>query len=169
MTRPGICRAVIHREPKQKMKIQPNIRENASTKTQTRSSKEGFSLTEILICIVILGIISALALPSFISTTDTAEASATIGSMSNFAKTCGSNMIVNDPIPLSGMTDEIQISNSAICDGSTNTQISNTTPFNASNIGGLRCGGSPANGSTDQVCTLTINSRSGSVTGNWSP
>ena len=37
--------------------------------------------------------------PSFIylNDQDTAEASATIGSMSNFAKTCGSNMIVNDP------------------------------------------------------------------------
>ena len=139
------------------------------TKNYKKEISGGFTLVEVIICIAILCTLSAIALPTFLSTTDTAEASAMIGSMSSFAKSCGSKIMTNDPVPLSGVAATIQVSNSAVCDGSANIQINNSTRFNARNIGGLSCGGIRANGTTNHTCTLTIDRQSGSITANWSP
>jgi type IV pilus assembly protein PilA len=131
--------------------------------------EKGFTLVELMIVIVIVGILSAVALPNFLGTRNKAEAQSLIGSMSGFAKACGADMVVNNPIAF-GLVNGVQSvpgtiavgklvgtdtattaaisaasanGNAAPCEGLSKgkVEISNTTAFpDATTIGGLRCG-----------------------------
>ena len=67
-----------------------------SEKHEKDPLNKGFTLVELMIVIVIVGILSAVALPNFLGTRNKAEAQTLIGSMAGFAKACGANMIVGD-------------------------------------------------------------------------
>ena len=128
--------------------------------------EKGFTLVELMIVIVIVGILSAVALPNFLGTRAKAEAQALIGSMASQAKLCGANMIVGDPIALPAVAGVVV---SAACAGTADVNITNTPVFsNPTKIGGVRCGTATANGIGNNLCTLTVNSVTGSVTGAWS-
>ena len=159
--------------------------------------EKGFTLVELMIVIVIVGILSGVALPNFLGTRDKAEAQSLIGSMSGFAKACGADMVVNNPVALPDVPDMIEIGKGAgtatgfttvttatagntagvPCTGLDrgDVTISNVTGFTSANIGGLRCGkdgsGNPvtANGTSHVKCTLTVDDGTGSVTGIWTP
>ena len=135
--------------------------------------EKGFTLVELMIVIVIVGILSAVALPNFLGTRNKAEAQSLIGSMSGFAKSCGADMVVNNPIEF-GLVKGVQSVPSTIavgklvgtdanttaltaatagntggakCEGLSKgkVEISNATPFpDATTIGGLRCGADSA-------------------------
>ena len=62
--------------------------------------EKGFTLVELMIVIVIVGILSAVALPNFLGTRDKATAGSLVGSMSAFAKQCGANMVIGDPVAI---------------------------------------------------------------------
>ena len=163
--------------------------------------EKGFTLVELMIVIVIVGILSAVALPNFLGTRNKAEAQSLIGSMSGFAKACGADMVVNNPVELQDVPSTISIgkqagtasatvsstqaqiitaaaanANNVPCLGMKSgvVDISNTTAFPTTNVGGLRCGadltGSPqlANGTSHSKCTLSVNDETGSVIGIWS-
>lgn len=140
--------------------------------------QKGFTLVELMIVIVIVGILSAVALPNFLGTRNKAEAQSLIGSMAGFAKVCGANMITEDPADIADVPATITLSNGTTtaasgagvpCDGSADIDIYNSTNFpDATNIGGVRCGTAQANGTDQNRCTLTVASTSGSVTGSWS-
>ena len=124
--------------------------------------EKGFTLVELMIVIVIVGILSAVALPNFIGTRDKAEAGAIIGAMAAQAKVCGANMIIGDP---NALEDVDGVNVSAPCAGTAAVTITNTEAFDAGNTGGVNCGGDQTGGTT---CTLTVNEETGSVTGVWS-
>ena len=140
--------------------------------------QKGFTLVELMIVIVIVGILSAVALPNFLGTRNKAEAQSLIGSMTGFAKVCGANMISEDPADIADVPATITLSDGQTtaasgtevpCDGSADIDIYNSTNFpNPTNIGGVRCGTAQANGTDQNRCTLTVASTSGSVTGSWS-
>jgi type IV pilus assembly protein PilA len=134
--------------------------------------QQGFTLVELMIVIVIVGVLSAVALPNFIGQKNKAEAGSLIGSMAGFAKECATNVITGDSTAL---TIPAVITLTGTCDGtSTTVTLANTTAFpDASKIGGTRCGtdasGAPqqANGTSHVTCTFTITDQ-GAITGAWS-
>ena len=128
--------------------------------------EKGFTLVELMIVIVIVGILSAVALPNFLGTREKASAQTLIGSMASQAKLCGANMVVGDPTALPAVTG---VTVSAVCSGANNVTITNTANFTQpTQIGGVRCGADQANGTTDKTCTLTVDKSTGTVTGAWS-
>lgn len=129
--------------------------------------EKGFTLVELMIVIVIVGVLSGVALPNFLGTRNKAAAQAEIGAMSGFAKLCSANMVSGDPVALA--VDATVMTVSGPCDGGADVTIANTAAFaGPTDIGGVRCGGAQANGLAQATCTLTIDSATGTVTGLWS-
>ena len=126
-----------------------------------------------MIVIVIVGILSATALPNFLNTRSKAEAGSLIGTMTGFAKECATNAIMGDTSSLSGLPSTITVTASGsgtVC--STGATITNTTAFTAGQVVGLRCGVN-SSGAAQQAtaasvtCTLTVD-ENGGITGAWS-
>jgi type IV pilus assembly protein PilA len=116
---------------------------------------------------LIVGILSAVALPNFLGTKNKAEAQALIGSMAGQAKLCGSNMIIGDKAALPTMAG-VNVSG-ACSGGGTDVTIANTTAFSdATKIGGVNCGGDVHDGAAGTTCTLTVDGDTGSFSGAWS-
>ena len=130
--------------------------------------QKGFTLVELMIVIVIVGILSAVALPNFLGTRNKADAQAQIGAMAGFAKLCSANMVNGDgnDIPGTGVGTGIIVTGT--CNGVANVTLENETAFTAPDtLGGVRCGAAQNDG-TGATCTLTVDSATGTVTGAWS-
>ena len=140
-------------------------------------AEKGFTLVELMIVIVIVGVLSAVALPNFLNQRDKAEAQSLIGSMAAFGKQCGGNMVIEDPVDVPDVpatitftagTTSAESGAGVPCDGGANVTISNSTAFpRPANIGGVRCGDDQADG-TEATCALVIDQESGTITGTWS-
>ena len=132
--------------------------------------EKGFTLVELMIVIVIVGILSAVALPNFLGTRNKADAQAQIGAMAGFAKLCSANMVNGDPTAIAGTGTGTGIIVTGTCDGTTSATVTlkNETAFTAPDtLGGVRCG-TAQNDGTGEICTLTVDSATGTVTGAWS-
>ena len=124
--------------------------------------QKGFTLVELMIVIVIVGILSGVALPNFLGTRDKAQAQGVIGAMAAQAKICSSNMIIGDPNEIPAVAG---IDVSGACSGAGTVDITNSAAFVADNTGGVLCG--PDDNAGGTTCTLTVNAE-GDVTGVWS-
>ena len=147
--------------------------------------EKGFTLVELMIVIVIVGVLSAVALPNLLGNRDRAEAQSQIGSMISFAKQCSSNMLSDNPLNIENLPEYITMTPN---DGTecfnagdpVETTFVNTDVFaNAANLEGLSCGRTAAgaevlNTGAEDTCTLTVNDGAtagldrGLVTGVWS-
>jgi type IV pilus assembly protein PilA len=144
-----------------------------STNRKKGLAQKGFTLVELMIVIIIVGILSAVALPNFLNTRSKAEAGSLIGTMSGFAKECATNAITQDTSALSGLPTTVTVTpagSSTIC--SAGAAIKNTTPFTAGKVVGLRCGVNSSGVAQIAVaasttCTLTVDANGG-TTGAWS-
>lgn len=131
--------------------------------------EKGFTLVELMIVIVIVGVLSAVALPNFLGTKSKAEVGAMNGSLIGLAKECATNAISDSPdaVTASTATDITFIEGGT---AGTNCQsgasMSNTTAFTADEIGGAKCQEDVADGVADTFCVITV-SDDGLVTGAW--
>jgi type IV pilus assembly protein PilA len=142
-----------------------------SRQKQKPLTQQGFTLVELMIVIVIVGVLSAVALPNFIGQKNKAEAGSLIGSMVGFAKECQTNVITADS---TAQSIPSTITKTGTCDGTGDVTFVNATAFpDATKIKGVRCAtnsageAQTANGTAHNTCTLTVSS-SGALTGAWS-
>ena len=146
-----------------------------------------------MVVIVIVGVLSATAIPQFLGLKDRAEAGAAIGSMAGFAKECATGQITNTAAQMEQAKltnaritttfDETDVATTAnnvttpstglACDGAgKDVTFANADPFDAARIKGVVCGKDAtgvnqlADGSSHVTCTLTVD-KAGTITGAW--
>ena len=137
--------------------------------------EKGFTLVELMIVIVIVGVLSAVALPNFLGTKEKATAGATIGSTVGLAKQCSLNAISEntDALPTGSNVTLTALNSGTNC--SKGATLVNTNAFVKERIAGMECTSEPtttsdvvvANGTSHTKCTITVD-QYGAITGAWS-
>jgi type IV pilus assembly protein PilA len=110
--------------------------------------QKGFTLVELMIVVAVIGILSAVALPQFLSARNAAAAGATVGEALGIAKECGvfaASGIGSEPDP--------GTSTGVTCDADGGT----VTASFASGAAGIRCLDATS-ASGDDLATITISS-----------
>merc|ERR1712078_489256 len=119
--------------------------------------EKGFTLVELMM-IVIVGVLSAVALPNFLGTKSKAEAGAINGSLIGLAKEGATNAVLDSPDAVSASS----ATGITFVEGATDTNcqsgaaMSNTDAFTAADIGGAKCQADVADGNTDTFCVIEV-------------
>jgi type IV pilus assembly protein PilA len=134
--------------------------------------EKGFTLVELMIVIVIVGVLSSVALPNFLGTKSKAEAGALAGSLAGLAKECSTNAIIDSASDVTASTSSditfVPDTANMVCkDGA---EFSNKVVL--SNIGeldGSKCLDAVHDGETTTggYCVIDITT-DGVTTGAWS-
>ena len=134
-----------------------------------RHSK-GFTLVELMVVIVIVGILSAVALPKFLGVKDKAKLNTQLGEAAGLAKECSAAIIAEGTYPANYTTNSgktnTDLTIAGNCNGGDTATAPTadvkytTTPATASS--GAKCGSSSL--ASGKQCQVTVASGTGDIT-----
>ena len=134
-------------------------------------NQKGFTLVELLIVVVVLGVLSAVALPNFLGANDRAKRNASLTSTIEMSKECTSEILLDDGTTAYKFTtyndnDLVKVTtacnNTATTDGGKfETVVPQEAKLNT------LCVANPATASKKTKCTITV-APNGGRTGEWS-
>lgn len=128
-------------------------------KRAKKNAEKGFTLIELLITVVILGTLSAIALPNFLGVKEVADAKSAIASATALAKECSTSIVAELPAPSQTAAKGVTFGTTA-CQAGTATYEAAAVPKT-----GDLCIASVAEGEKTK-CTVSVTSK-GEVTGLW--
>ena len=134
-------------------------------KKSKNALQKGFTLIELLITVVILGTLSAIALPNFLGVKEAANQKSAIASATALAKDCSGAILADLPVPSQPAADAPQgvtLVDAEVCGTNTKTyKATGLTPKADDRC--LLDKAIPAN----TICTIQTSS-TGQVSGQWS-
>ena len=131
--------------------LNPSLRLALISKAKARKNilQKGFTLVELMVVIVVVGVLSAVALPQFLGVRDRAELGASIGEQVGLAKECSAQLIIDGILP-----DNCDATN-----GFTWESVAATA-----NSAGVACGPLAADElEVDETCTIAVDGGTGAI------
>ena len=124
-------------------------------------AEKGFTLIELLITVVILGTLSAIALPNFLGVKDSATTKGAVASVVALAKECSASIVSGLTAPSQGTPSGVSITGTC---GSA-AGISYATASVPTKVGDP-CGSTLQTTAGNDICTVTV-ANNGLVTATW--
>ena len=119
-------------------------------------SQKGFTLVELMIVVVVVGVLSAVALPNFLGVKSKATLSAEIGEKIGLAKECSSAILMSGPYPLN-------CRGTLLSDApSTSPEYTTVNTADADNALTVGCGPN-IKLDTGKACKVTVDKDNGSI------
>ena len=141
-------------------------------KKELNALEKGFTLVELMIVIVVVGVLSAVALPNFLGVKDKADVGSQIGGFMGLAKECSSAILMSGPYPEEYPADGNAYISADCWGGDITTPPGEDVVFTGKQVpeaaaGTINCGPDEANRALmieDAGCEITVNHETGRIT-----